>query len=167
MKGRGNDLADCFTARVGKGYGLGVRTQVSDYIRFAAGIGSYAGRWVGYLGREKVDKPVKQIWFGEPFSLIFLTEVRWWWGFDAQYSFLGINDAEFSLDELYRYPRWSLFAPFIRKKFYIEVGATLVLVGFDLGFNPAELVDFLLGWFFIDISGDDTREKKKKPSARR
>jgi hypothetical protein len=29
-------------------------------------------------------------------------------------------------------------------------------VGFDLGFNPAEFADFLLGWFGADISGDDS-----------
>jgi hypothetical protein len=48
-------------------------------------------------------------------------------------------------------------------------------LGFELGFNPVELVDFLLGWFGPDIMGDDhpvpaTEKKppekdKKQPSS--
>lgn len=34
-----------------------------------------------------------------------------------------------------------------------------------LGFNPGELLDFLLGWFGVDIAGDDKREKNVDPSA--
>ncbi len=46
--------------------------------------------------------------------------------------------------------------PFLREKFFVEVGATLGVVGFDIGFNPVEFVDFLLGWTTLDITGDDT-----------
>ena len=30
------------------------------------------------------------------------------------------------------------------------------VVGFDIGFNPVEFVDFLLGWTTLDITGDDS-----------
>ena len=38
--------------------------------------------------------------------------------------------------------------------FDVEVNAAAI-VGFDLGFSPGEFVDFLLGWFGLDIAGDD------------
>ena len=37
----------------------------------------------------------------------------------------------------------------------LEVGVMLVAVGVDIGFNPAELVDFILGLVGIDIARDD------------
>ena len=50
MKNRGNDLADCFTVRVGRGYGLGARFQVTNY--FGAAVGFSQERKVGYFGRQ-------------------------------------------------------------------------------------------------------------------
>jgi hypothetical protein len=49
--------------------------------------------------------------------------------------------------------------PFLREKFFIEVGACVGFVGFDVGFNPVEFVDFLLGWTTLDMAGDDTWKK--------
>ena len=51
---------------------------------------------------------------------------------------------------------WKKEQPCIRKRFFIEFGATLGVVGFDFGFNPVEFMDFLLGWTTLDITGDDT-----------
>ena len=53
------------------------------------------------------------------------------------------------------------------RKFW-QVGATAhaVLVGVDFSINLKELLDFLLGWFTLDISRDDTANRppeKKKP----
>ncbi len=39
----------------------------------------------------------------------------------------------------------------------IGLGGTL-----RLGFNPGELLDFLLGWFTIDIYNDDIELNKRK-----
>jgi hypothetical protein len=33
--------------------------------------------------------------------------------------------------------------------------AHLWMIGFDVGFDPRELVDFAAGWGGVDISGDD------------
>jgi hypothetical protein len=107
-----------------------------------------------------VDAPTEQIWGGLPFSaLVLSTEIRL--GptiYDLYPSLLGINVAEFWRNPNSYYPRpdWSTQAPLIREKFFIEIGATLGVIGFDLGFNPAEFADFLLGWFGLDITGDDT-----------
>ena len=47
-------------------------------------------------------------------------------------------------------------APYMREKFFIEVGVTLIAGSFDIGFNPLEFLDFLLGWTTLDMTGDDT-----------
>ncbi len=44
--------------------------------------------------------------------------------------------------------------PFLPTWTHIEVAAALG-VGFRLGFNPGELLDFLLGFFGVDLYGDD------------
>ena len=36
-----------------------------------------------------------------------------------------------------------------------EVGAQLLIVGADIGFEPVEFGDLLAGFFFIDPKGDD------------
>jgi len=38
---------------------------------------------------------------------------------------------------------------------FVELGVTLGVVAFDVGVNPAELLDFVLGWFGLDIWSDD------------
>jgi hypothetical protein len=42
----------------------------------------------------------------------------------------------------------------------LEIGVMAVVVGAEVGVNPAELVDFVLGWFGIDIGGDDDPEAR-------
>ena len=39
--------------------------------------------------------------------------------------------------------------------FDLEVGAFALILGARVGFSPGEFVDFLLGWFGVDIAGDD------------
>lgn len=41
--------------------------------------------------------------------------------------------------------------------FDIEVGAMLGLAAVHVGFSPGQFADFLLGWFGLDIAGDDTK----------
>jgi len=44
----------------------------------------------------------------------------------------------------------------------IEAGFMLLAVGAEIGFNPAELVDFILGVFGLDIADDDTEEGRAR-----
>ena len=53
-------------------------------------------------------------------------------------------------DQRYVYGRWDRV-----HAWDIEVGATLGLVYARVGFSPGEFLDFLLGWFGVDIAGDD------------
>lgn len=51
----------------------------------------------------------------------------------------------------------------LRAKQYTQIELAGGLLGtLRLGFNPGELLDFILGWTTIDIYGDDIEEKKKK-----
>jgi len=188
MRDRGNDLADCFTVRVGRGYGLGARFQVTNY--FGAAVGFSQERKVGYFGREPVEVrgfwagiPAPQIVSAAPFLAVpssamskkeqYFTPFEWlkmwftmmltteWASYEKGLitesdRFLGVNLAEFTE------PGWlDPPPPFIREKLFIEVGVALFAVGFDIGFNPAEFADFLLGWFSLDIAGDDAAGVKK------
>ena len=188
MKDRGNDLADCFTVRVGRGCGLGARFQVTNY--FGAAVGFSQERKIGYFGREPVE--VRGFWAGipapqivsvvpflaAPFSAFsreerYFTPLEWlktwftmvltteWASYERgliteSERFLGVNLAEFTE------PGWlDPPPPFIGEKLFIEVGAALFAVGFDIGFNPAEFADFLLGWFSLDLAGDDAGASSK------
>lgn len=180
MRDRGHDFADCFTVRAGLAYGFGVRAQVTNYFGASAGFSLDIKKY-GFFGRERVK--VEGGWGGipilnavllsmylspgkhgppplSPFLVPFFTDFRFYedgpllcslkvFGFD-----LGKNG----------FPaRKTVPPPFLRERFFIEVGATLGAVGLDLGFNPVEFLDFLLGWFTADITDDDEKIKRKQP----
>lgn len=42
----------------------------------------------------------------------------------------------------------------------LEIGVMAIAVGAEVGVNPAELVDFVLGWIGLDIGGDDDVEAR-------
>jgi hypothetical protein len=183
IKSRANDLADCFTVRGGFGVGLGVRAQVTNYLGASVGA-SREGKRVGYFGRTSVQcrclwfgPPVPQIF--SPIQLVSGITDRYSWesgecfgraaiflpctNFATSegpsflpdgFNLLAINLKEF-LPEFLGPKRVSPPTPFLREKFFIEFGAALFWVNFDVGFNPVEFVDFLLGWTTLDITGDD------------
>ncbi len=172
MKDRSNDLADCFTVRVGRAYGLGIRGQVTNYVSVSGGA-SFRESKEGYFGRAKIQ--VSGNWSGIPvnqlmlmFGYLVFVDVRLWDNarLPQGASLFGVNISEFVDEVGIPYAeRMRPSTPFLREKFFLEIGATLGIVGFDLGFNPVEFADFLLGWFNVDITGDDTKEKVVTESA--
>jgi len=46
-----------------------------------------------------------------------------------------------------------------------ELGGMLVFVSADVGINPLEIADFLLGFVGLDIAGDDPKPEKEKEPA--
>jgi hypothetical protein len=190
MRDRGNDLADCFTLRVGTCYGLGARAQLTNFLGVSV-LGCIEQKQVGYFGREpvrvkdgvSVGMPVPQVaapFLGAMVALgigkmpsnpaaglkTFLTgfpctdvRVHGDASLPQAYALLGVNGAEFvgaeKLPFLDPDERMVPATPFLREKFFVEIGAQLFYVCFDIGFNPVEFVDFLLGWSTLDISGDD------------
>jgi len=67
-------------------------------------------------------------------------------------AYLGVSDV-FDLDD--RYPFVLSPQRRIADLFGVEVGVVPVFVGARLGFNVAEFADFLLGFAFVDLLGDD------------
>ncbi|MCI0651938.1 MAG: hypothetical protein L0Z55_08645 [Planctomycetes bacterium] len=68
------------------------------------------------------------------------------------YSLVGVPEYEYSES-----------APRLRP-FYTNVEvAAAALVGARAGFNPGELLDFFLGWFGVDIYGDDVSRGEAPP----
>ncbi len=165
MRDRGNDLADCFTARVGLSYGLGVRVQATSLISVTIG-GAYDEKKVGYIGRTAIEGTGS--WVGIPLTqfgaflpilylgpaLFVVTDLRQYEdkALPETMSIFGFNTAGMEgLEKFCMEPH----LPALREKGFMEVSATVGAVGFDLGVNPFEILDFLLGWFTFDITGDD------------
>jgi hypothetical protein len=49
------------------------------------------------------------------------------------------------------------------RTYYTDVSVSAAaFLGFTIGFNPGEVIDFILGWTTIDIYGDDLEAKKKE-----
>lgn len=172
LENRLNDFTDCFTARGGWALGLGTRLRLTHYLSCSLG-GYYCSRKAGYVGRKAVIQeegcclglpltqllapfiplvltvpqgaPMSQSGVAFFFSTLFATDFR---SADAQIWLLGLNLNTLSSSVQFKPPP----PP---KSLYIEFGLTLGIVSFDVGFNPAEAIDFLLGLFGLDIMGDD------------
>lgn len=68
IKSRANDLADCCSIRGGIGPGIGVRTQLTNFVNISVG-GCYQKNIVGYFGRNTIDVE-KGGWAGIPIPQI-------------------------------------------------------------------------------------------------
>lgn len=156
MRDRGNDLADCFTIRYGYSHGWGVYTQVTNFVTVSVGFYMDQPKWKGYLGRDVVTGGGRTH-MGLPMTAPFLgiTDLSGDSLDDIRVAFLGINVTEFK-DPC---NAWLYDTSFIRGEFFIELGLRLFLVGADIGFNPVEFADFVLGWTTLDITGDDMWRK--------
>jgi len=167
-----NDFADCFTARGGLALGVGARLRLTHYLSCSLG-GYYCSRKAGYVGREPViqeegcclglpfaqllspfvplilpasqDARLRQSRLALFLSTLLATDFR---SADAQIWLLGLNLNALSSSAQFRPPP----PP---KSLYIEFGLTLGFVSFDVGFNPVEAIDFLLGFLGLDLMGDD------------
>jgi len=172
LENRLNDLADCVTARAGWAFGLGVRFSITHYVAFSAG-GYYSPEKAGYLGRRPVTQkeglclglPLLQVlsplaplfaqipgqsqecgsYAAATTLFLFSTCFR---SADNQSWLLGLNFNTLSSDRQFRPPP----PP---QSLFIEFGLALGFIGFDVGFNPAEILDFVLGIFGLDMMGDD------------
>ncbi len=186
LEDRGNDFADCFRGSVGIGLGAQAHAQVGPFI---AGAGVWNGSCAGHLGRHGgvlyegtyLGVPLTNIAFpiliavtpsyitkassAEKTSFVILAPLGLL-GTSAVFRKLegeGEDRQEFSLSlcaldvgaflqaEPDRLEDW-------RDLFWITVSAH-AFVGFEVGFNLAEFADFLMGWFGIDLCGDDGRGK--------
>ena len=178
---RGRDLQDVFRVGVGYGVGLSAHAQVTDFANVGAGCafstkyGLYSKAFQEFSWREKelgfpitnaagLAAVVVNPMGGPPLTgrimalpvitisylrsvadsdMPFFDESSEALAFDSQFSFIIFTAHE---DEMA-----------LVERFWIEVGATAGVPSASMGFNPVELVDFLLGLTTLDLLGDDSR----------
>lgn len=119
------DLFDIVRARLRVGPGLAVGARVTTPV--SAYVGSYAAIYAGLPGPRQ-----------EP-------SIPWPIGFESL-SGVSVSVADAAIGG----PVDPDYSP-------TEIGASLhlLLVGADLNADPVELVDFLAGFLFLDVRGDD------------
>jgi len=178
---RALDFGDCFIAEAGVGIGVDVHILCTDMISTGAGIS-----YVNVVGVRHGKKCTgRNVHIGLPFSpfvaLLFYKQ--------GDYSFppLWVTDAIITGSQPKgmpnpTYPRYEtssvLFVniPGVLGRedwdwrrnypneelaaFDIEVGVTAGLFSLRVGFSIGQFVDFLLGWFGVDIGGDDGRYRR-------
>ncbi|HMP72503.1 MAG TPA: hypothetical protein PKE55_04495 [Kiritimatiellia bacterium] len=125
LPNRGMDLLDIVRLRVKVGPGLGVTARATDYAAFYAG--SQKTVYVGLAG------PRYPGGFRSPVGLEYQRGLV----------VAGVD----ATDELPHPPHYGFSE--------VDAGVHLGLVGVEVGLDPFELADFIAGWFFIDLRGDD------------
>lgn len=171
MIDRRRDAADIFTCTLGEGAGAKVRVG-------PVAVGLLANQdTCGFRNGCEVKTPPPSRWDVPTYDFTM---------FDATCTLLGGEKADFrrgqSDDRFKSYsavtvcglsfiePQWNNDSLVNRNvpwqsriPYYTQIEVVGGLIGTcRLGFNPGELVDFLLGWVGIDIFDDDVAEKKRK-----
>ena len=172
---RARDFGECFMVHAGLGLGLGVEAKVGGLMHLGViAQTSLPGRIAGWLyGEYRPDRHFLVIlqnlegdfWFPFNDGVGFHEEEGVQRTGHACYALLP---ALLSWQWVYpEYPArpvlswlWSGGSGDELRKarihaFDLEVGATAILVTAKAGFSPGEFVDFLLGWFGVDIAGND------------
>jgi hypothetical protein len=174
---RAKDFGECFRLNAGLGVGLGVDAKVAGLLHvgfsggvssprysmgwrygapFAFGLGDPGGSLIG-----DVHTPVSHYLAPDGYKwLLHMGEAYptrpggrrtsvhgCYWFLPAAFS--GVNK-KWLWSEQARPPTWERL-----HIFDIELGATLGFVHAQAGFSPGEFVDFVLGWFGVDIADDD------------
>lgn len=157
---RGRDAADIFTATIGVGAGVKARVgpiQVAPLLLNGDVCGVLEG--IPFISAF-TNAPNEYLAFNEISSCIRSLQVSPLRG-DKQ----RIASARRKLTESQGVFIFDSFAHsgVPARYFDIEVAGGL-LVTARLGFNPAEMLDFFLGWFNVDILADDIAINKKVPS---
>ncbi|MCI0343109.1 MAG: tetratricopeptide repeat protein [Planctomycetales bacterium] len=181
LAGRARDLGDCFRLQAGVAYGLGGGVQAAGLAHVGLGVGffdrRYGGGWMygeGYaFGADTDPERAPEAKEGEFYLLVAHLSFRRGWGIGHAVEDLhgphlcwvlvpaaltwerGREGDEWiwtdSSDEvLQRERRWARV-----HAFDMEASAYAGVVGLRAGFSPGEFLDFLLGWFGLDIAGDD------------
>ncbi len=164
---RGHDAADILTLTVGHGLG-GAKVQAGPIA-----IGAYQNMdWMGLRGGEAFAFPDSHhagwdAWF--PFPVIPLD-----WGNMAGVEMWDGGMRSFergkNIGYLSPYPFWigGLAERGWRSPYPYQIDAAVGLgITIRAGVNPAEFVDFLLGWIGFDIFNDDLASRRLKEESNR
>lgn len=161
---RGADLADCFHFTIGYGLMTYSRVKFTDWVVLGAGVAGrerwgWRGRY-GDRGWEKArggDVYIGDVGYEAGFPLVANEE-----GSDAggnRVSTLGPSSTTRRYASDLEPPKWGKLAD----KFWIGIAGTAGL-SFEIGINVAELLDFILGLWAVDITGDDAWAPKLPPA---
>ena len=160
MVDRGRDAADIVTVTAGTGLGVKVKAGplATGLILNGDIVGLRGGETFANLDYENLD-----IWLPVPVSgeLDWLCGLEEWDARDpnARHKSYGHSSCfPLVISDLFgdKKDGWSTPYPY-----QVEVGAGLGL-SLHVGLNPAEALDFLLGWVGIDIFKDDVESMKRK-----
>ena len=138
---RANDLADVGRLNVGAGYGASIDASATRYARFSAG--SYENTTkAGFVGRQG------GVWDEERHGIAFIagcTETSR----DPIYGNASLPEPD---------PASGLQSAWAdRERGVTEFTFSLhALIGFEIGFDPGQLADFILGFAGVDLYGDDS-----------
>jgi hypothetical protein len=121
-------------------YGRSVRWQESAY-------GLFSFVWNPSLENEK---PPKRFWYDA-----FTTSRR-----RTYYPDRGIEDRRYTL-----FIHSGAENERVLDALDVELGASALFGGIEVAVRPGEFLDFLLGWFGLDLAGDDGVAETAKPIA--
>ena len=156
---RGRDLGDIFRLEGSIGVGLQANATAGELLHL--GIGS-SRRWSGgwAYGMSTSERRVE-----DHFPLSFVSSC-------LNPEITGLHTLKSGGGPEHPQHRCAAVAPgafssgTVRKPamqyFNLEVGFMAVVLGVEAGFNPAELVDFVLGIFGLDIAGDDAVDVRSR-----
>jgi len=165
MIDRRHDAADIFTASVGLGAGGKVRAGplqaglLGGVDRFGVRAGNVFPDQLSNAERVPPPMDIVAICFGLEFSptTILSRDRGKRYSAVGEIPFVSLPSAVYGLTNSPAYPRHT-------PAYYTQLEAVVAAgPSIRLGFNPGELIDFLLGWTGIDIFNDDI-ESKKRPS---
>lgn len=150
---RGRDAADIFTLTAELGIGAKARVgTLTTGLLLDKGIGGLRGGQLVITGTER------QKGLPEDLDLYFFCTGTEWFNSCRETGFKRGKDFGTGFGFLF----WSMpihKAPF----YYTEIEAVIALgPGMRVGFNPGELIDFILGWGGIDIFQDDLNLPENK-----
>lgn len=149
LNNRTLDARDIFSFSVG--YGLGAQARVSYlaegflFKKDVAGLKNGIGAWYGFQNPSlDIDAALGRLHvFNPPYDVYIRKH--------------GVLIAD-GVGPVY-YPRKDKWNP----KWLTQIDATAALgLSVQVGFNPGELFDFILGWFGVDIFSDDYTEQDLK-----
>ncbi|HOX06645.1 MAG TPA: hypothetical protein PK280_09600 [Planctomycetota bacterium] len=172
---RWRDAKDVFSASVGTGGGAKARVgpvQVgalfnSDFAGFRGGTGFHLTQPFSERAGQVLDmaSPVPLPWPSDKIRFP-LTSAE---GFNLEYCEGRFDRAAVDRDKTYNaiFPFIPLLTVSDRPYYYTQVEAVVGVGGtLRLGFNPGELLDFLLGWTTLDIYGDDLEARWERQAPR-
>ena len=143
-KDRALDFVDCFKFSFGYGGGVDVHFKFTEH--FSIGFGGADTTNFGINGRK--PEFTQQAHFGMVMFDVYTIEYLR----DKNYKREWISVFGIVIDDFKMIHRDTEVAD----RFDIEASATAILWNVRVGFRAGQFVDFLLGWFGLDIGYDDT-----------